>query len=70
MYKTLDQTMHVILLRDSMGLLQKLKSGTGSPDWNVSWLTSTFKNSCGCTALDMAERREMTKLIVWWAKRS
>ena len=29
------QTTHAILLTDSMSLLQKMKSGMGSPDWNV-----------------------------------
>ena len=32
------------------------------------WPTSTFKNSCGCTAMDMPEWREMTEQIDWWAK--
>ena len=32
------------------------------------WSTSTFKNSCGCTALDMPEWRETTEQINWWAK--
>ena len=30
------QTTHAIILTDSMSLLQKVKSGMGSPDWNVS----------------------------------
>ena len=32
------------------------------------WLTSTFENSCGCTALYMPEWREITEQIVWLAK--
>ena len=32
------------------------------------WLTSTFENSCGCTALDMPEWREMTEQVDRWAK--
>ena len=31
-----SRTTHAILLTDSMNLLQKVKSGMGSPDWNVS----------------------------------
>ena len=31
-----SRTSHAILLTDSMSLLQKVKSGMGSPDWNVS----------------------------------
>ena len=30
--------------------------------------TSTFENSCGCTALDMPESREMTEQTDWRAK--
>ena len=30
-----SQTTHAITLTDSMSLLQKVKSGIGSPDWNV-----------------------------------
>ena len=30
-----SQTTHAIILTDSMSLLQKVKSGMGSPDWNV-----------------------------------
>ena len=31
-----SQTTHAIILIDSMSLLQKVKSGMGSPDWHVS----------------------------------
>jgi ribonuclease HI len=31
-----SQTTHAIILTDSMSLLQKVKSGMGSPDWHVS----------------------------------
>ena len=31
-------TTHAIFLTDSLNLLQKLKSGMGNPDWNVSML--------------------------------
>ena len=48
-----SQTTHAIVLTDSVSLLQRVKSGMGSPDWNVS--TSTFVKSCGCTALDIPE---------------
>ena len=41
---------------------------TKSEKCNVPWLTSAFKNSCGCTALDMLEWREMTEQIDWRAK--
>ena len=30
-----SQTTHDIILTDAMSLLQKVKSGMGSPDWNV-----------------------------------
>ena len=32
------------------------------------WSTSTFVNSCGCTALDMPEKRETTEQIDWLAR--
>ena len=32
------------------------------------WSTSTFENSCGCTALDKPEWRETTEQIDWRAK--
>ena len=32
------------------------------------WSTSTFENSCGCTALDMPEWRETTEQTDWQAK--
>ena len=51
-----------VILADSMSLLQKVKSVMC---W---WLTSAFKNSCRCTALDMPEWREMTEQIDWRAK--
>ena len=31
-----SRTTHAIILTDSMSLLRKVKSGIGSPDWNVS----------------------------------
>ena len=31
-----SRTTHVIILTDSMSLLQRVKSGMGNPDWNVS----------------------------------
>ena len=31
-----SQMTHTIILTDSVSLLQKVKSGMGSPDWNVS----------------------------------
>ena len=31
-----SRTTHAIILTDSMSLLQKVKNGMGSPDWNVS----------------------------------
>ena len=31
-----SRSTHAVILTDSMGLLQKMKSGMGSPDWNVS----------------------------------
>ena len=35
----------------------------GSPDWHSQRWTSTLKNSCGCTALDMPEWKEMTEHV-------
>ena len=61
-----SQTTHAIVLTDSMNLLQKVKSGMGSPDWHVSMVYIHLR-SCGCTALDMPERRETTELTDWWA---
>ena len=31
-----SRTTHAIILTDSMSVVQKVKSGMGSPDWNVS----------------------------------
>ena len=48
---------------------------TNNEKWNgkprldyVKWSTSTSENSCGCTALDMPEWREITEQTDWWAK--
>ena len=49
-------TTRAILLTDSTILLQKVESGTGSPNWNVSMADSQFENSI----------REMTEQIDWW----
>ena len=47
---------------------------TESEKWNGKpmrqLLASTFENSCGCSALDMLEWREMMKQIHWQAKQS
>ena len=51
-----------------MSLLQKVKRGMGSPDWNVSMVNIHLQNSCECTALDMLEWREMTEQMDWQAK--
>ena len=40
----------------------------GGPDRMCHWSTSTLENSCGCTALDTTEWREMTVEIDWRAK--
>ena len=46
--------------------LQKVKSGMGSPDWNVTMFNvHLWKTSSGCSVLDILESREMTD---WWAK--
>ena len=51
-----SQTTHAIILTDLMSLLQKVKSGMGSPERNVLMVDIHLpKNSCGCTALDMPE---------------
>ena len=54
-----SRTTHVIILTDSVSLLQKWK-------WKVQTgmcqrSTLTFENSCGCTLLDMPEWREITQ---------
>ena len=58
------------ILADSMSLLQKVKSGMGRPDLNVSRVDSHLRklNSCGYTALDMPEWREMTEQTDWRTK--
>ena len=43
-------------------------SSLRDPDWLCQCLTSTFGDSCGYTALDLAEWREMTEQTDWWAK--
>ena len=48
-----SRTTHVLILTDSMSLLQKVKGGMGSPDWNVSVVDIHLRNSFGRTALDM-----------------
>ena len=55
---------HATILTDWVSLLQEVKSGMGGPDWHVS----TFRNSCGCSSLDMPESKEMTEQIDQWAK--
>ena len=62
-----SQTTHAIILTHSISLLQKVKSGMRSPDGMCRWSTSTFENSCWCSALDMQECREMTEQIDWRA---
>ena len=47
-----SQTILAITIADSMSMLQQLKSGMGSPDWNVSMVNTTFEKPCGCAALD------------------
>ena len=58
-----SQTTHAIILTDSIRLLQKVKSGMGSPDWK------RVEKSCRCIALDMPERRETTEQTDWRVKR-
>ena len=62
-------TCHTILT-DSMSLLQKVKVEWEAQTGMCQWSTSTFENSCGCTALDILEWREMTEQIDWWARQS
>ena len=50
-----SRTTLTIILTDSMSLLQKVKNGMGSPDWNVSMVDIHLRKLCGCTALDMPE---------------
>ena len=49
-----SQTIHAIILTDSMSLIQKVKIWEAQTGM-FQWSTSTFENSCGCTALDMPE---------------
>ena len=63
-----SQTKLAIILTDLMRLLQKVKSGMGSPDWMCRWSTLTFENPCGCTARDMPGWRGMTEQVDWRAK--
>ena len=48
-----SQTILSITLADSMSMLQQVKSGMGSRDWNVSMVNTTFEQPRGCAALDM-----------------
>ena len=57
-----SQTTHAVILTDSVSLLQKVESEM------CRWSTSTFENSCGCTALDMPEWSETTEQTDWRAK--
>ena len=65
-----SQTAHATILTDSMSLLQKRKVKWEAQIGTCQCLTYIFKNSCGCTALDMPEWREMTEQIDWRAKQS
>ena len=40
----------------------------GKPTLHMLMVISTFKNFCGCTALDMPEWRQMIEQIDWWAQ--
>ena len=55
-----------------LSLQQKVKSGMGSPDRDVSMykiqLKKKKKNCYGCTALDLPELREVTMQTDWQAK--
>ena len=56
-----SQTTHATIHTDSMSLrLQKVKCWMEAQSGMCQWSISTSENSCGCTALDMPERREMT----------
>ena len=51
-----SQTKLAIILTDLMSLLQKVKNGMGSPDWNVSMVDIHLRtHACVCIALDMPE---------------
>ena len=54
-------TTHAIILADSVSLVQKVRSGMGNSEGVGQCLTSSFKNPCGCTALDRRDSREMTQ---------
>ena len=51
-------------------LATKKKSEREAQIGTCQCLTYIFKNSCGFTALDMPEWREMIEQIDWWAKQS
>ena len=57
------QSDHTATIRtDSMKVEWEVQTGM------CQWSTSTFENSCGCTALDIPEWREMTDQTDWRAK--
>ena len=60
-----SQTTHSIILTDSKSLLQKVECEAKAG--MCQYLTLTFRNSSGRTALNMPEWREMTKQTDWWA---
>ena len=66
-----SRTTHVLILTDSMCLLQKVKEGMGSPDWYVSVVDIHFRNSFGRTALDMPKGNDRADSmpLKWHASR-
>ena len=63
-----SQTTHVIILTDSMSLLQKVKNGMESPNWHVSMFDIHLRKII-CTVLDMPESKETTEQIDWRGKK-
>ena len=57
---------HAVILTDSVSFYKRWNGETQTRV--CQWSTSTFENSCGCTALDIPEWREMTERIDWREK--
>lgn len=66
--KGYSHTTHATILTNSMSLLQRVKTGTASPDWSVSMFNIHAQDCCGCSDLDMPELREITETTDWRAK--
>ena len=56
---------HVIILTDSMNLLQKVESGMGCPNWYTAMPVFGCKDFCGSTALGIRESVGMNRQVDW-----